>query len=86
MSSECAVRFVMLDDHPAQNQRARPSQTLPFFYRKKTGANGESDEISLGPSVVCIFRWIAFIIAAALLLFGGADSSKLLKLLLRVFP
>ena len=80
------VRLVMFDSHPAKSQQGHPSETLPLFYRKKTGVNGETDEISLGPSVVCIFRWIAFIVAAALLVLSGADSSILVKFFLRAFP
>jgi hypothetical protein len=76
----------MLDDYPVRSSHGRPIEALPLFYRKRTKANGEIDEVSLGPSVMRVFRWIALVIAAALLAFGPADSSMLLKLLLKLFP
>jgi len=80
------ARPAVFDDHPRRRTQGWQSDSLPFFYRKKTGANGEIDEVSLGPSVVRVFRWIALIIVAALLTFGSTDSWVLFKLLLRLFP
>jgi len=61
-------------------------QLLPLFYRRRTGANGESDEISLGPSAVCIFRWVVALIITAALVLGGATPSVLMRFLLRILP
>lgn len=77
----------MLDDHPVPNSHGRSGEALPLFYRKKTGANGESDEISVGPCAARIFTWIvSLIVLSALVIFGGAGSSVLWRLLLRLFP
>jgi hypothetical protein len=76
----------MFDEHPARLPGKRADGLLPLFYRKKTGANGESDEISLGPSVVCIFKWMVGVIVASLFMLRGADSSVFVRLLLRLWP
>jgi hypothetical protein len=65
---------------------AGKADSLPLFYRRKTHANGESDEISLGPSVVCIFRWLVVLILVALLMLGGARPQVLVHFLLRLLP
>jgi hypothetical protein len=77
----------MPDEDFVREPRAPASTTLPFYYHKKTSANGESDEICLGPSVVYIFRstvWL--IIVGILIVFGVVQPPALLKFLPRLFP
>lgn len=59
---------------------------VPLFYRKRTCKSGESEEISLGPSVVGIYRWTVILIIVAVLILAGAQPSILLKFLLRLLP
>ena len=59
---------------------------LPFFYRKKIRANGESDEISLGPCVVYLFKWVVMLIIVGALMLRGGDSSALLRFVVKLWP
>ena len=87
MSLERAVSSVMLDDHPIRSSRGQSSEALPLFYRKKTGPNGESDEISVGPCAARIFTCVVrLIVLSGLFIFGGVQSSVLWRFLLRLFP
>ena len=72
----------MIERQLTRPERAQTQRTLPLFYRKRICANGESDEVSVGPSVVCIFRWIVILAITALLFLVGARPSELLRFLL----
>jgi len=67
---------------------ARPSQnggTTPLFYRKRMQANGESCEVSFGPSAVSIFRWTAAVILVlGLIILGNADPLLMVKILFKL--
>jgi hypothetical protein len=87
MSSETGGRLVMLNDHPVRSSHVPSSKDLPLFYRKKTGASGESDEISVGPCAARIITCIVGLIAlSALVVSGAVGSSVLWRFLLRLFP
>ncbi len=58
---------------------------LPLFYRRRAGPHGECDEVSVGPSAVCIFRWITVLLIVLLLALAGASPSVLLRLLLKAW-
>ena len=73
----------MFDGHPAHHPRARISESQPLFYRKKIRTNGEIEELSLGPSLVSLFKWI-FVTWAILATFGDTESRLLLRLLVRL--
>lgn len=75
----------MSDEHPAcPNKKAAGTATLPLFYRKKTSAGGRIEELSVGPCVVSLIRWV-IILALALVLRELAPTT-LLKLLVKLFP
>jgi hypothetical protein len=58
----------------------------PLFYRKKSNANGETDEIVLGPSAVGALRWAIVPLLAIILILGGFKGSWVVHFLLRVIP
>ncbi len=58
----------------------------PLFYRKKSKANGETDEIILGPSAVGFFRCAIVPLLAIILILGGFRGSWVVHFLLRVIP
>jgi len=57
-----------------------------LFYRKRTGKNGEYEEVSLGPSAVGLLRWIIALLMAALLLAGGVGPAAISRLLMKALP
>jgi len=75
----------MFDGHLLNRPKSRPSESMPLFYRKKIRANGEVEELSLGPSLVSLFKWVV-IAGAILATFRNTESKLLLKLLLRLLP
>jgi hypothetical protein len=75
----------MFDDDLPHRPKGRTSESLPLFYRKKIRANGEIEELSLGPSLVSLFKWV-FITWAILATLGDTESRLLLRLLLRLLP
>lgn len=67
--------------------RTSEYHAVPLFYRRRTRANGETEEVSIGPSIVWIFRWIVVAIALALVMMSGSASpSALLRALLSLAP
>jgi hypothetical protein len=84
-SIKLGERLAMFDDHLVDRPKGRTSESLPLFYRKKIRANGEIEELSLGPSLVSLFKWV-FIAGAIAATFRDAESKLLLKLLLRLLP
>ena len=75
----------MFDEHLQGKPGVNGGAALPLFYRKKTSANGESDEMSLGPCVVYIFKWMVGLIVAAMLMLEGERPAIVLRYLLRLF-
>ncbi len=73
----------MFDDHLAHRSKGRTGESQPLFYHKKIRTNGEIEELSLGPSLVSLFKWI-FVTWAILATFGDTESRLLLRLLLRL--
>jgi len=57
--------------------RNRGARSLPFFHRRETRSNGNSHEVSIGPSIV----WLAI---AVLLLLAGAGPFVLIQFLLKL--
>ena len=60
----------------------------PFFQRKKTRTRDrESDEITLGPSVASLLRWLLLLVLVLVLILAGVNPEALLNLLWKVsFP
>jgi hypothetical protein len=58
----------------------------PLFYRKKSNAKGEIEEIILGPSAVGALRWAIVPLLAIILILGGFKGSWVIQFLLRVMP
>src|SRR6266567_3772412 len=56
-SSMLGGRLVMFDGHRTR-PLAKDGETLPLFHWKKVGANGETDEITVGPCAASIARWV----------------------------
>jgi hypothetical protein len=56
----------------------------PLFYRKRTNARGETDEMSLGACCVNVVRCLVVLVLGILLLIYGADPLLLLRLLLKL--
>jgi hypothetical protein len=75
----------MFDEHLLHRPKDRTSESLPLFYHKKIRTNGEIEELSLGPSLVSLFKWV-LITWAMLATFGDTESRLLLRLLLRLLP
>jgi hypothetical protein len=75
----------MFGDELPHHPKGRTSESLPLFYRKKIRTNGEIEELSLGPSLVSLFKWV-LITWAILATLGDTESRLLLRLLLRLLP
>jgi hypothetical protein len=59
----------------------------PLFYRKKVDVNGESEELSLGRSVVSVFRWLGILILLAAWVFcDKLDPLSAIKALIKLIP
>jgi hypothetical protein len=59
--------------------------SIPLFYRKRTGPQGEVDEISFGPCGVNVVRcFVALILGILLIVNGGIAPSIVLRLLLKL--
>ncbi len=78
-------RLDVIED-PRHWWRSGRDGKLPLFYRKKVRANGESDEISLGPCLVYLFRWIVVLIVVSILILRGGNSAALLRFVLKLWP
>jgi hypothetical protein len=46
----------MSDDLLAHRPKGWTSESQPLFYHKKIRTNGEVEELSLGPSLVSLFK------------------------------
>jgi len=69
----------MSDEHFNRRVRGLVSAryAIPLFYRKRTTATGDTEEISVGPSVVCALRWIIVVFVLIVLLVCGLSRSAL---------
>ncbi len=87
MSSERAEKLTVCDEHSQWRSRWRAREVLPLYYRKRTRSNGQSDEVSLGPCAVCLFRWaIVLILGIGLIALGDEGRSFLVRIFLRILP
>jgi len=71
---------------PQSLLRSYGREVVPLFCRRRTRKNGECDEISVGPSAVCIVRWFVVLLLALLLSMAGVGPARLCQLLLRAVP
>lgn len=69
-----------------ERRRADELDAQPLFYRRRRSPTGECEEISLGPSVVCIFRHLLILLLAVLFLLAGVEPAGLLRFVLRLWP
>jgi hypothetical protein len=76
----------MFDDHETccSVQKVAGKPALPLFYRKKISAGGRIDELSVGPSVVSLVKWIVILVIGIIL--ERFAPVEFLQFVLKHFP
>jgi hypothetical protein len=68
------------------DRRESTQFVTPLFVRRKIAANGETDELSLGPSAVFVCRWLVILILGGLMVLKGGNIWTFLRFLLGFYP
>ena len=70
----------MIERHLLKRRR-RLGTELPLYYRKCTKSNGETEEISIGPSAVNILRLLSVMLMLMITIALGHAPAMLIRLL-----
>lgn len=55
-------------------------QDYPLFQRRNTKQNGETNELTLGPCLASVLKWVILALLAFGLMKAGANATELLNL------